>query len=210
MSSRSPGRTTDPSADHSRPPRRTRPDAAALLLSRRSLLTGASMAAFAVAGPLGPVTPRQARAQAVPLTTLTEAEGATLAAFGDMLLPGAEAAGITHFIDAQVSRPQPMLTLHYLDWPPPYAAFYQAAAAALDAASQAAYGSGFSGATPEQRNELTIAVATDAVADWQGPPASLVYFVLRADAVDVVYGTVEGFAALNIPYMPHIPPMERW
>jgi hypothetical protein len=26
----------------------------------------------------------------------------------------------------------------------------------------------------------------------------------------VVYGTVEGFAKLNIPYMPHILPPEGW
>jgi hypothetical protein len=37
-----------------------------------------------------------------------------------------------------------------------------------------------------------------------------VYFLLRSDAVDVVYGTVEGYAALGIPYMPHIAPTKRW
>jgi hypothetical protein len=34
--------------------------------------------------------------------------------------------------------------------------------------------------------------------------------VLRSDAVDVVYGTVEGYDALGIPYMPHITPVTRW
>jgi hypothetical protein len=45
---------------------------------------------------------------------------------------------------------------------------------------------------------------------WSGRPAALVYAVLRADAVDVVYGTMEGYEALGIPYMPHIPPEKRW
>ena len=36
------------------------------------------------------------------------------------------------------------------------------------------------------------------------------YLVLRSDAVDVVYGTVEGYEALGIPYMPHIAPDKRW
>jgi hypothetical protein len=34
--------------------------------------------------------------------------------------------------------------------------------------------------------------------------------ILRSDAVDVVYGTMDGYAALGIPYMPHIAPTKRW
>jgi hypothetical protein len=48
------------------------------------------------------------------------------------------------------------------------------------------------------------------VESWQGPAGGFVYFLLRSDAVDVVYGTVEGYAALGIPYMPHIAPTKRW
>ena len=50
------------------------------------------------------------------------------------------------------------------------------------------------------------------VIDRDGSPVSgaTVYAVLRADAVDVVYGTMEGYEALGIPYMPHIPPEKRW
>jgi len=45
---------------------------------------------------------------------------------------------------------------------------------------------------------------------WIGPPAALFYFVLRNDALDVVYGTEAGFAKLGIPYMAHIAPPTRW
>jgi len=45
---------------------------------------------------------------------------------------------------------------------------------------------------------------------WQGPPQGFVYFVLRSDAVDVVYGTVEGYEALGVPYQAHIMPLKRW
>src|SRR5260221_14447518 len=45
---------------------------------------------------------------------------------------------------------------------------------------------------------------------WQGPPGPLVYLILRSDAVDVVYGTMDGYANLGIPYMPHIAPTKRW
>ena len=48
------------------------------------------------------------------------------------------------------------------------------------------------------------------IEDWQGPAGAFVYTVLRNDAIDVVYGTMEGYAALGIPYMPHIAPTKRW
>ena len=43
-----------------------------------------------------------------------------------------------------------------------------------------------------------------------GPPASYVMFLLRADALDVVYGTQAGFAQLGIPYSAHILPEANW
>ena len=43
-----------------------------------------------------------------------------------------------------------------------------------------------------------------------GPPASYMLFVLRADALDVTYGTPEGFEALDTPYMAHIMPEKPW
>ena len=45
---------------------------------------------------------------------------------------------------------------------------------------------------------------------WQGPPGPFVYLLLRSDAVDVVYGTMDGYAALGFPYMPHIAPTRSW
>ena len=45
---------------------------------------------------------------------------------------------------------------------------------------------------------------------WTGPSGGFVYTLLRSDAVDVVYGTMEGYAALGIPYKPHIAPTKRW
>jgi hypothetical protein len=53
-------------------------------------------------------------------------------------------------------------------------------------------------------------MATDAVTDWAGPPASYAFFVLRADALDVTYGTPEGFSTLDIPYSAHIQPEAYW
>ena len=45
---------------------------------------------------------------------------------------------------------------------------------------------------------------------WQGPAGPFVYNVLRSDAVDVVYSTMDGYEALGVPYMAHIAPERRW
>ena len=45
---------------------------------------------------------------------------------------------------------------------------------------------------------------------WKGPAGPFVYGMLRSDAVDVVYGTEEGYEALGVPYMAHIAPERRW
>jgi hypothetical protein len=50
----------------------------------------------------------------------------------------------------------------------------------------------------------------DKIDGWQGPRAPFVYFLLRTDAVDVVYGTMDGYAKLGVPYMPHIAPTRSW
>jgi len=49
------------------------------------------------------------------------------------------------------------------------------------------------------------------VSGWQGaPPEASSTCSCAGDAVDVVYGTVEGYAGLGIPYMPHIAPTKKW
>ena len=57
---------------------------------------------------------------------------------------------------------------------------------------------------------LVEGMASDNLTEWMGPPASYVLFVLRADALDVTYGTPEGFESLGIPYMAHIMPETPW
>src|SRR5438128_6336196 len=61
-----------------------------------------------------------------------------------------------------------------------------------------------------ERREFVDAMRQNKIDGWQGPAGGFVYIVLRNDAVDVVYGTMEGYAALGIPYMPHIAPTKRW
>jgi hypothetical protein len=93
---------------------------------------------------------------------------------------------------------------------PPFVNFYRAAVSAIDNGSQRLFGYKFTEATPDQQVELVHNMRQNKVEGWQGPPAPFVYTILRSDAVDVVYGTMEGYEMLGIPYQAHIVPEKRW
>ncbi len=184
-------------------------------MERRALVKGAALGAlaFTVGGAEVLLTPRQARAQAVPLRTLTSEQAATLEALGETLVPGARAAGIANFLDQQLSIPaeEALLEARILNVIPPYANFYRAATAAVDRASEAANGGKrFAALDPSAQHDFVDRMRQNKLEAWQGPGQPFVYLVLRSDAVDVVYATMDGYKALGIPYMPHIAPTKRW
>ena len=182
--------------------------------ARREFLkrSGSGLLAVQISGALQWLTPREARAQQAPLRSLTVNERTTLEALGDTLLPGASGAGLAHFVDHHLSVPAPdcLLLLRYLDVPPPFAIFYQAGLAALDHAATHLHGSSFVNLNTEQRTAMVGTMSTQDPSGWDGPPAPFFYYVMRSDAVDVVYGTEAGFELLDIPYLAHIPPPSRW
>jgi hypothetical protein len=181
---------------------------------RRLIVKGAALGALAytIGGTEVLLSPREARAQDVPLKVLTADERAALEALGDTLLPGAKDAGLAHYIDQQLSVPagEALLVARALGVMPPYANFYRAGLAGLDAASHKAHGAKFAALTQEKRDAFVEQLRQKVPEGWSGPPSPFFYFVSRADAVDVYYGTVEGFERLGIPYMPHIAPLKRW
>src|SRR6516225_9063993 len=135
-------------------------------IERRAFMKGAAIGAlaFTVGGAEVLLTPRAARAQGVPLRTLTAAQAATLDALGE-----------------------------------------------VDRASQALNnGRPFAELGEAEQRSFVDNMRQNKVEDWQGPGGPFVYLILRSDAVDVVYGTMEGYASLGIPYMPHIAPTKRW
>jgi len=170
---------------------------------RREVLAtgGAALFGFLVAGRRTWATPGEAVQQGFTPEVLHPAQVAALQTLGDALVPGAAAAGVGAYVDAQLAAgDQSMLMAKYVGVPvEQQAGFY---GAALDAVHQA-----LEGLTAAS---LTAAMAGDAVPDWQGPPASYVFFVLRADALDARYGTQQGFADLAIPYSAHILPETAW
>ncbi|MGZ8311146.1 MAG: gluconate 2-dehydrogenase subunit 3 family protein [Allosphingosinicella sp.] len=158
------------------------------------------------------MTPNEARHRGLPLRSFDAEQAALLARLGEVLLPGADEAGFVHFIDHHVSVPAPesLLMLRYMDVPPPYADFYRAGLAALDAQARAAHGDGFAALPFEAARAVVGDVARAQPRGWHGPPSQLFYFVARSDAVDVVYGTMEGFERLGLPYLAHLEPQQPW
>jgi Gluconate 2-dehydrogenase subunit 3 len=184
-------------------------------IERRDFLMGTATGVFAftVGGVERLLSAREARAQNVPFRLLKVNEAETIEALGETLVSGARAAGITHFIDQQLSVPpkEALLEARILNVLPPYAKFYRAAVGAIDNASQAVNsGRRFTQLSPSEQHDFVDAMRQNKLQDWQGPSGPFVYLVLRSDAVDVVYGTMEGYEALGIPYMPHIAPDKRW
>ena len=183
-------------------------------MERRVFLKGAGMGmlAFTVGGASVLMTPGQARAQGVPFRLLNAKEAETIEALGETLVPGARQAGVAHFIDQQVSVTpgEALLEARQLNVKPPFVNFYRAAIGASDRASEAKYGRRFAGLVATERHDFVNLMRQNKIDGWQGPQGSLVYFVLRSDAVDVVYGTMEGYAQLGVPYQAHIAPEKRW
>lgn len=184
------------------------------IMKRREFMRGAALGAlaFTVGGAQVLLTAREARAQGVPFRLLKAGEAETLEALGETLLPGAKAAGVAHFVDQQLSIPpeEALLETRILNVKPPYANFYRAAIGAIDKASQARSGRSFAQLNAIEQGEFVDLMRQNKLDGWQGPPGPFVYLVTRSDAVDVVFGTMEGYAALGIPYMAHIAPERRW
>ncbi len=150
----------------------------------------------------------EAYAKALPYQTLTSNEVATLEAIAEAIVPGATAAGISHYIDSQLSvdPKDALLMVKYLV-PPPFNGFYQASFASADTLRG---DKEWKELDKEAMRGIVGQIATDGVDDWQGPPASFFYFVFRSDAVDVVYGTEAGSEDLDVPYRAHITPATNW
>jgi hypothetical protein len=183
-------------------------------MERRAFMKGAAAGAlaFTVGGTEVMLTPRQARAQNVALRTLTAEQASTLEAIGETLVPGAKAAGVVNFVDQQISIPayEALLQARILNVRPPFANFYRAALGAVDGASSKTKGRKFAELSADEQRDFVNLMRQNKIEGWQGPPGPFVYTVLRSDAVDVVYSTMDGYAMLGVPYMPHIAPTKKW
>ena len=183
-------------------------------IDRRGFVKGATLGAlaFTVGGAEVIMAPGEARARNVPFRLLDAHQGETLEALGETLVPQAREAGIAHYIDQQLSVPphEALLQARIFNIRPPFAEFYRATIVTIDDRSRRIFGRDFAQLSAADQREFVDRMRQNKIEGWTGRPGAAVYAVLRADAVDVVYGTMEGYEALGIPYMPHIPPEKRW
>lgn len=183
-----------------------------MTLSRRNFVKQGLTLTFTVAGQPLLLTPREAHAAKVPFSVLSAQEAGTLKAICEGLAPGAGEGGVAHFVDQQlgVDPDNSLLFLKYFNVAPPYVDFYRAALSAIRRLSEGTFGAGVAALKAGDAKALIESLRDNKAADWDGPPAPLVYQILRNDAVDVVYGDREGFASLDIPYVAHIEPPPAW
>ena len=183
-------------------------------IQRRALVQGAVLAAlsFTIDGAEVWLSPSQAQAQGAPMNVLTPDEVETLEAVGETLLPGARKAGIANFVDNQlgVAPGDCLLIARIASVRPPFANLYRAALGSIERSCQAAHGKRFAQLTSSEQYDFVDRMRQNKIEGWQGPPGPFIYFLLRHDAVDVAFGTVEGIESLGTPYMPHISPEKRW
>ncbi|MEZ5501018.1 MAG: gluconate 2-dehydrogenase subunit 3 family protein [Steroidobacteraceae bacterium] len=183
--------------------------------ARRRLLgaAGALATTYLIGGCEVKTTPEDARARGATLAVLTAAEAATLDALADFFVPGARDLGLAQFIDAELAAPpeRQVLMIKYLGVAPPFLDFYRGGLAGLDAAARADGNKQFAALDDSARTRILTSAASGAnLPGWEGPPAPFFSFVLRNDAIDVVYGHPQGFEKLGVPYMPHILPPTPW
>lgn len=177
---------------------------------RHVLKVGGASLLTAAAAPL--FDPRKARAQGAPFKVLSVAEVATVEALSNAIVPGARDAGVSHYVDHELASTSPRLLLRFAQLRGPLLPYYRGALGAF-AASVKEQGKGeFSSLARDAQNAVIEAMRTGKIAPWDAKavPAPVFYGMMRNDGVDVVYGSVEGFEKLGIPYMPHIMPKTTW
>lgn len=180
---------------------------------RRSFLQASGLSlAYVLGSQTLWLSPDQAFAKQLPYQRLTDTEVDTLEWLSETIAPGARTAGVAHYLDAQLAATSDscLLMIKYLGVPAPYDGFYQSALQAAHQLALSTYTKPWRSLSDTQRETLTDQIASGNVDGWQGPPPGFFFFVLRADATDVVYGTQLGHESIGFPHMPHIQATEEW
>lgn len=176
---------------------------------QKSAQRAALLLTFSVAGSSLLLAPAEALARQLPLQRLSAAEAGAINLLAEALVPGAAKAGVAHFIDNQlvVTPDESMLIAKYFQVPPPYHDFYRRGIGALSGLAAKNFGKDILQLDSQELREL-LAASSRPGSRYGEVDIFTFYLCLRSDAVDVVYGTPEGFEKLDVPYMAHIMPPE--
>lgn len=147
----------------------------------------------------------------MPLRTFSTSQADTYSAWCDLLATGAANAGVAQFVDKHISEPygKSLLLLRYFQGGS-LREFYAAGISGIDQESRSRFKKPFLQLDRKDRLTVVDAAAHAKTVAWDTPASNFFYFISRSDAVDVVYGTEAGFAALGVPYLAHIPPTAPW
>lgn len=172
--------------------------------TRRSFLKSSGVVAIA-----GPVL---ADASPPKPAILSQSHREVVNLVGEALLPGSAEAGLATFLEKQLATPasDTLLMIRYLGVPAPYKHFYLAALDGIVEWVKSEYDASIHQLDSSQLSSLVNDLASNKPGNFGPVPSGFFYFVLRADALDVVYGTRAGFDRLNMPYMAHIEPGTDW
>jgi hypothetical protein len=183
---------------------------------RRALKAGAGATiAVSVGGCIKQLTARDAQDVGITLQTLSDEEAAVLAALGETLVPGARDAGMVPYVDSGLTADVAdcLLMIRYLDVPGPFAPFYKSGLAALQRFALRERGNRFDALGAYDQADIVRAISASQPDGWSddgAPPAPFFYFALRGDAIDVTWGTMDGFETFDQPYLAHIEPVTTW
>ena len=157
------------------------------------------------------LTPQEARAQGIPLQKLSAEQAKHLELLAEAMVPGAAEQGVVQFVDHQLNADpnEALLVAKYFGVALPYMNFYYKGLEIAVSMAQKATGKSLGDMSAAETLELIKSMSIPGTV-VDGFPIFLFCMCLRSDAVDVVYGTPDGFKKLNIPYMQHILPPEGW
>ena len=177
-------------------------------IKRRSFL---QTAVGAVAAYITPITIGAEVDSTQRYSSLMPAQARTYTAWCELLVKGSAAAGVAKFTDKQLNVPYDhcLLMARFLE-NPPLTEFYHAGIAGIDQESRARFKRNFIALDLAEQTSIVDAAGQSKTRAWTQPTPSLFYLVSRSDAIDVVYGTEQGFEHLRIPYLAHIAPDKPW
>lgn len=179
--------------------------------TRRELMAG--IGATLVGITLEPGLSKNADASAYPESAggrLSPAQLLDYGALAEVLLPGAQHAGVVDYLKKQFSRDVSLLFLRYMDYPLSQLEFYREGLSSLSKEAEQRWGTAFASGSEQQKASLVQALLQSSPPGWTGAPSPLFCFVVRNDAADVYYGTPAGFARLGVPYLALLQPPEVW
>ena len=157
---------------------------------------------FEIGGATLLLSPKEARAQNVPLRNLDSEQARRLELLAETILPGATEAGVVHFVDHQLGEDpnNALLLAKYFNVRPPYSNFYGAGLNVADGMAQESMNKSLEELSDSELHQLVRAMsAPDAIVNgfpaicYQDNANNDVSYVRATDSTGSAWGTPVAF-----------------